>query len=93
MKDAVQTPRRMVFDWFGTAGKEPVPGDYMRAVPSGRTYLVLGTRPVRVKVSRGETLRQSLEIVIWPDEVPGGSRIHRFHWNKRERRPARRLNA
>ncbi|NUS39414.1 MAG: hypothetical protein HOQ02_10380 [Lysobacter sp.] len=89
--DRIQTPRRMVFDWFGTAGREPVAGEYMRAMPSRRTYLVLSVRALRVRVTRGETLRQSLEIVPWPEEPPQGVRVHRFHWNQRTRRPARRL--
>lgn len=82
----IETPRRMVFDWFGTAGREPVAGEFMRAIPSGRTYLVLSARRVQVRVTRGEVLRQSLELVVWPDEVPAGTRLHRFHWNPRKRK-------
>lgn len=88
-RDVIQTPRKMSFDWFGTAGREPVPGDYMRAMPSRRAYLVLSARPVKVRVGRGETLRQSIELVVWPEEIPAGARVHRFHWNKRERAPRR----
>jgi len=83
----IERPRRMSFDWHGTEGREPVAGDFMRAVPrrgAGRLYLVLTARRVRVKVTRGETLRQSIEMVVWPDALPAGARVHRFHWNARK---------
>ena len=90
----IETPRRMVFDWHGTAGREPRAGDYMRAIPSERTWLVLSARLVKVRVTRGETLRQSMELLPWPaDEIPDGARVFRFHWNKRRSRPARRYQA
>ena len=90
---AIQTPRRMVFDWHGPADCEPSPGDYMRAIPSQRTWLVQSTRAVKVRVSRGETSRHSIEMVLWPDDVPEDSMVFKFHWNKREKRPARRLGS
>lgn len=82
----------MRFDWHGTAGKEPRPGDYMRAVPSERTWMVLSIRPVRVRVTRGETSRHAIEMLPWPDDLPDGAKVYRFHWNRRAKRPARRLN-
>lgn len=84
--DQIQTPRRMVFDWHGTEGFEPAPGDFMRAIPSGRTYLVVSARRVKVRVDRGQTLRQSLELIVWTDPLPPYASLHRFHWNKRQPR-------
>lgn len=89
--DHIQTPRRIVFDWHGSPGKEFKPGDYMRAVPSNRTWLVLSVRPVKVRVTRGETSRHRVEMLPWPDEIPDGAMVYRFHWMKRQRRQARRL--
>lgn len=80
----------MVFDWHGSPGREPIAGDYMRAVPSERTWLVLSTRPVCVRVSRGETSRWSIEMVAWPDPPVPPGRVFRFHWNRREPRRRRR---
>lgn len=91
--DRIETPRRMRFDWHGTAGKEPHVGDFMRAIPSERTWLVLSIRPVRVRVTRGETSRHALEMLPWPDEIPAGRKVYRFHWNRRERRQPRRLKS
>lgn len=87
----IETPRRMTFDWHGSAGREPVAGDCMRAIPSGRTWLVLAIRPVKVRVSRGETSRHAIQMIEWPDPVPAGARVFRFHWHPRAPRRARRL--
>lgn len=38
-------------------------------------------------------LIQTPRRIAWPDAVPVGARIHRFHWNKRERCAPRRLKA
>lgn len=85
----IATPRSMRFDWFGRAGREPAAGDYMRAMPSGRTYLVLATRPVQVRVSRGETSRQVIQMVDWPDPLPPDARLFSFAWNSRKRKVPR----
>lgn len=83
MNDRIETPRRMTMDHFD--GDSCRSGDYLRA-PSGKVYLVLSERKVQVRVSRGETSRQRLEVIPWPDELPADARVYGFVWNKREKR-------
>lgn len=74
--DVIQTPRRWTMDHFD--GDSCRGGDYLRSVTSGKVYLVLSARWVRVKVSRGETSRQALEVIPWADELPADARVYGF---------------
>lgn len=82
--DQIQTPRRWTMDHFGAPDDCCRPGDYLRS-PTGKVFLVLSARPVKVRVSRGETLRQRLEVVPWPDEVPLEARIYDFEPFRRQK--------
>lgn len=71
-------------DHFGPPEECCRAGDYLRS-PAGKVYLVLSARSVKVRVSRGETMRQRLEVIPWPDEVPFDARIHDFVFNRRKK--------
>lgn len=78
----IQRPRRLFYDWHGEEGDEPRAGSFLRTA-TGRTYYVCSARRVAVRVSRGETLRLALEVIVWDDELPEGVRAYELHWNPR----------
>jgi hypothetical protein len=78
----IETPRRVVYDWFGRAGDEPRAGSFLVTVRE-TVYRVLSVRPVAVRVTRGETSRLSLELVRWHDDIPSNATCHELHWNSR----------
>jgi hypothetical protein len=81
MNDRIETPRRWSMDNFN--GDFCRSGDYARSITSGKVYLVLSARFVRVKVSRGETSRQALEVIPWPDDLPADARVFDFETYRR----------
>lgn len=77
----IQRPRRLSYDWHGAEGDEPRVGSFLRT-PTGRTYYVTAARRVAVQVSRGETLRLMLTVIVWDDATPPG-RVYDLFWNSR----------
>jgi hypothetical protein len=82
----------MVFNWYGHHEGGIKAGDFMWS-PGGDLFWVQSAKPVKVKVTRGETLRQRLELIPWPqDELPPGARVTRWWREPRHRKPTRRLS-
>lgn len=78
----IETPKRMRFNWFGDVGYEPKAGAFLRT-EGGKVYYVASVRPVRVRVTKGETSRHSVEYVPWRDAIPEGARVYPIEWNIR----------
>jgi hypothetical protein len=78
----------MVFNWYGDAGEEIKSGEFMVSpAPKSLLFFVLSARPVKVVVSRGETLRQRLELVAWPwEDLPAGSKVTRWRSEPKTKR-------
>lgn len=85
MFGALGEPKKWSFDWYGPRAEAPKPGSFLVS-NTGRCWLLSSTREMKVKVSRGETVRLAVEVVPWsPKDVPQDAKRYEF-WREPRRK-------